>query len=403
MGYNPHPGQVRLHVDTTRFRTCTKGRRGGGTTAAAAEIVAEAGLWSGIDYADIGLFAATAAKIDILWRRVHHWLVEEEVYGRGSVVSARSMPGNRMIEMAWGCRVMGFSLDAVAPGEGYGWRLAVIDEAQLIPYMTYLTSIRPAMTELKGRGLFVGKAAGSAFRKLSENGLTLPDWKGHRFKSWDNPIFDPAEAEEARREMPAWLFEQEFEAEFTAAGTGVFDRENVLSAVDGAWSPGTAPGSGSISHGWDLARKMDETVGITLDYGTEPFTVVAFWGGSREPWPVQADRINRRHAEWQGLTTYDATGVGDALGQFLDIPHAQIVPYIFGSRSKSALLINLQGGLEHGRLRLPPETRLIDQLIGYEFEDRDLETDWVMGLALAYWGATAGKRGEARVRWLTDD
>ena len=114
----PHPGQIRALADRHRFRCVVKGRRGGGTTYGAVEILAELGLWSGLGYADVGIFAENSRKTELLWTRVWEALVEKQIYGP----PARATRAPRYIEMPWGARVMAFSLGEDGPGEGYGYR-----------------------------------------------------------------------------------------------------------------------------------------------------------------------------------------------------------------------------------------------------------------------------------------
>jgi len=403
-GYRPHAGQVPFHMDQHRFRCLKKGRRGGGTTAIVHEILAESLLWEGIDYADIGIFAQNRTKTDIVWSRLWSSLVDNELFGPGSIVRATQSP--RLIQTEWGARMMAFSLGEEGPGEGYGYRMAVFDETQLISYPVWLESVRPALGELGGRAGFVGKAKGVGFRRLAENEIEAPNlWQTHSFVSTANPLVSEEEIEEARAAMPRWLFRQEFEAIFSDIGTAVFDREHVYACVDDSLNAelNLGPkGDHWYSDGWDLARKQDETVGITLRATEAPYPVVAMWGGNREPWPVLTGRIDARWKRYDSArVTIDATGLGDVVSQYLDIPESVLDPFIFSPKSKSPLLLNLQALLERREIRLPRDQRLLSQLVNYDWDDAGLETDYVMALALAAWGITS--RTEARIRWLSED
>jgi hypothetical protein len=402
-GYDPHEGQYRLHCDTHRHRTLRKGRRGGGTTAAAFEVEVECQLWGGAEgEADIGLFAPTGSKTEILFGMVYDSLVKQGRLGKDQLRFHSAAPGHRRIETAWGSRIIAFSLESESPGEGYGFRLIVVDETQLISEKTWRESIRPTLSDKGGRALFVGKAAGAGFRGLCGNALKFPGtWSEHAFPSRLNPIVPETELLEARAELPDWLYRQEYEAEFADMGDAVFagvarlvDDSIPLPGSDGICIPRDA--SSWYVDGWDLAKKRDRTVGITLDCAKIPYRVVAFWRGYREPWPKIQARMELRQRQYDSAVWPDATGLGDAVLGNLGIPLSHIgnsgKGFIFTARSKEALLTNLQKHVEDGAIRIPRIPQLITELEDYRWDDEDLETDCVMALALAAWGAKQSRR-----------
>jgi hypothetical protein len=390
VGYHPHAGQIPLHASTSRSRTVPKGRRGGGTTAGAFEVQVESQLWGGAEgYADIALFAPTVPKTELLYGMVHDSLIKQSRFGRSQVRRALFAPGNRRIETAWGARIVAFSLAEESPGEGWGFRLAVIDEAQLLDWDTWWSSIRPTLSDKGGRALFIGKAYGRAFRKLSEMPKRHPStWSNHRFATRLNPLIPDAEIDEARAEMPRWLYLQEYEAEFQDRGDAVFVEEFVDACTDPRIPVPAKPIRGHwYVDGWDLAKKQDLSVGITLDTSVVPWRVVAVWSGNREPWPVTQQRISRRRDIYKSEIWIDATGIGDPIIDNLEVPSSCVNPYIFTGPSKERLITNLQACIENRRVAIPAHRKLRQELLDYQWADKDLETDFVMALGLACWGA----------------
>jgi hypothetical protein len=97
--------------------------------------------------------------------------------------------------------------------------------------------------------------------------------------------------------------------------------------------------AGFYIHGWDLARKVTYTVGITIDAGSRPFRVVEIARMQRE-WPVTIGAIKERHRKYGGVTIVDSTGLGDVVLAELDDIGA--VGFNFGGGNRDLLLANLE-------------------------------------------------------------
>lgn len=139
---------------------------------------------------------------------------------------------------------------------------------------------------------------------------------------------------------------------------------------------------------WDLARRVDWCVGITLDATDYPAQIVAFARFRRVPWPEVARRIEARAAAYPGRTLIDSSGgsVGDPMLEFIGIPVEGVE---FGGRNKVNLVQALILALENGDIRGPASgegiERLWEELLSYQWEDQELVQDCVMSLAMAAW------------------
>jgi hypothetical protein len=76
--------------------------------------------------------------------------------------------------------------------------------------------------------------------------------------------------------------------------------------------------TGIYIHGADLGRKRDFTVHVVLRIDCKPARVVAFYRTQRLPWSVIMGRVNDLRGRYPGRLAFDATGVGDAAGEFLE-------------------------------------------------------------------------------------
>lgn len=99
----------------------------------------------------------------------------------------------------------------------------VFDEVAQMPHRVWTEVIRPALSDRKGWGLFIGTPRGkNALYRLWEDGKREPDWFTAIYRASETGIIDPPELQAAAREMSPEEYEQEFECSFTAAIRGAY-------------------------------------------------------------------------------------------------------------------------------------------------------------------------------------
>ncbi|MEE9552945.1 MAG: terminase family protein [candidate division Zixibacteria bacterium] len=142
-------------------------------------------------------------------------------------------------------------------------------------------------------------------------------------------------------------------------------------------------------HGWDLARKMTHTVGITIDATKRPFRVIEIARMQRE-WPVTIQAIKDRHKRYGGVTIIDSTGLGDVVLSELDDIGA--VGFNFGGGNRDLLLANFERAIFAGDI-VWPHVEIPDGCSYWSLTDeiRAMDQsyinvgDGVCALALALW------------------
>ena len=196
-------------------------------------------------------------------------------------------------------------------------------------------------------------------------------------------------------QMPPDLVPQNIDGEFLEGKNSFFAQ----SAVDAAFVDDLVEMAGALpSHryaqGVDPALTFDSTWSLVLDM-TDPAHVVGVSARhqiGRTTGPVIAALVTTTHMAYTGkgttcITGVDTTGFGGAL--FRDSLPIPIRSVEFGGTRgrKLKLLIELKTALEKGRLRFPrsgPWLTLRRQLLGYKLDDKKLQTDAVMALAVAW-------------------
>lgn len=358
----------------------------------------------------------TADQAQLVWHKVRamllapkaQWLVESEVRSpfpritlvNGAVIEARSTGGD-------GERLLGNNYDLVNWDEAAYekkfeyirdnvLRMRVVDRAGTIDY-TSTGNGRNAFGMFFLRGL-----EGKDENLYSQTGPTF-----------ENPNVDHSALLRNMERMSERMRRQTIQGEIVDAGGGFFDIDDLEAAlrenwdlrvhkhddedqiahaevyVDGMPWHNRYP-SHRYVHFWDVADKQDWTVGWTLDCSDERLKVVEFERFHRLGWSYNYDRMRERHRRYQvgdvqtgisgkSKTYYDATGVGDTIGETLSDIKAEGLK--FTKPVKDEILAGLQSAFSLRQIEWPMIPVAYDEHKFYEREDDGLVQDCVMALA----------------------
>ncbi len=107
---------------------------------------------------------------------------------------------------------------------------------------------------------------------------------------------------------------------------------------------------GYYSTGTDWAKKKDHTIIKTFRIDVRPVRMVAWKRMGRLPWPVMVKSHEDRVAKYPGAAYHDATGIGDALGDYMIAGSEGI---IMQGRVRYELLQEYILAIESGRVIFP--------------------------------------------------
>ena len=196
----------------------------------------------------------------------------------------------------------------------------------------------------------------------------------------------------ARRSMPHSVFRQLYYCEPSDDGANPFGIDAIRNCAE--LCNGQLTGAPVRVWGLDIARKRDHTVLIGLDANRK---VAQFHRWHGLPYSRIVEQIKGIVGpQSKACIFYDATGVGDPVGEQLEKEKVWVEPFIFSSASKQGLMEGLAMALQQGR------TSVIDgvhrsELEGFEYEMRgnrivyeapsSMNDDAVCAHALAWHGA----------------
>ena len=272
----------------------------------------------------------------------------------------------------------------------------IVDEASFIANLEdgWLNSIRPTLTDYKGWALFLSTPRGknffySLFMKGGE-----PNWKAFKFTTFDNPYIDKDEVEEARRQLPAPVFEQEYMANPMENAANPFGSQNIRDCIK--------PITGQpVCFGIDLAKSYDWSVIIGLDAAGN----VAYFDRFQKDWHSTKQVIKSLPRK---PILLDSTGVGDPIFEELQREGLMVEGLKFTQNSKQQLMVGLQNAIHQKSISYPSGV-IVDELEIFEYQftasgvkysaPSGFHDDCVMALALA-WNMYTSRMGRGTYKFL---
>lgn len=368
-----HEGQRKIVGEFKRFNVLECGRRFG-KTKLGVRLLCEAAVAA----LSVGWFAPTfkvlAEARDEIVQRV-----------RPAIKSYSKIEGR--LELINGGKIEFGSLDNPDAGRGRKYKFIVIDEASICRNLkeAWEQSLRPTLTDLKGKALFLGTPKGrNFFHQLYAKGQSGDEeWMSWRKGSVDNPLIDPNEIEAARRDLPLSVFEQEYLGIPADDGGNPFD----IQAIRDIYQPNAQRGEAEV-FGGDLAKSVDWNWFVGLDEDGNQAVSERWqgdWGGTRE-------RV--KNVIGLNPALIDSTGVGDPIVEDLAREIGlDVEGFKFSGPSKQQLMEGLRNDIQQRAFTIFDE-ELKNELESFEYEYRPggtvrysapdgLHDDGVMALALA--------------------
>lgn len=381
----PHKGGQRaLYLHPARFHVVACGRRWGKTEFG--KLVAVQALFK--HCVDVWWVAPTYKMSSAIWRDFRSTL------GRFAV-SANAQ--ERFLEFNTGATLTiwtGAQADTMrggAPG------LVVVDEAAMIKDGGDMWNavIRPALTDKRGRALFLSTPRGhNWFWELYNRGLDplFPQYKSWNFPTAYNPLLPAGEIDEARLTLPERLFRQEYMAEFIEDAGGVFRGVLAASTLDIA-----APYAGDFVFGVDWGRENDFTVICVMD--RETLRQVDMDRFNKIGWELQRGRLRALADKWQPRVIWaEENSIGSVNIEALQAEGLPVRGFVTTASSKPPLIEALALAIERQDAVLLNDRVQTAELQAYAFDrlpgggfrysaPSGAHDDTVIALALAYHGA----------------
>ena len=380
--HNPHPAQKQVLDCDKRFIVMMAGRRFGKSL-----ISQTISIETAVNKKRVAYITPTYQLGKIFFKEIVD-LLPLEIYSKNE--------SDLVITFITGGSIRFFTGERLDNLRGLKFHLAVIDEASFIPNLEdgWLNSIRPTLTDYKGKAIFLSTPKGKNYF-FSLFSKAEPDWQSFKFTTYDNPYIDPQEIDDARRQLPEVVFEQEYMANPAENAANPFGSQYIRNCIHPIT---TMP---VVAYGIDLAKSVDWTVIVGLDEDGN----VAYFDRFQMDWHNTKQTILRLP---KCPILVDSTGVGDPILEDLQREGVMIQGLKFTSSSKQQLMEGLQAAIHQGKIGYP-EGIISQELEVFEYmytatgvkysAPSGFHDDAVMALALA-WQNFSLKRGTGRYAFL---
>jgi len=361
----PHTNQQRILDSQSRFRVVMCGRRFGKSELSQIEIITNALVGKNVAY-----ITPTYQLARVFFEK----LIKAVPFESNKSELSIKFPNDGSVEFFTGER-----LDNL---RGRKFHLVVIDEASFIPNLEegWLNSIRPTLTDYKGRALFLSTPKGKNFfySLYLKNGEA--DWESFKFTTYDNPHIDKTEIDDARTQIPQVVFEQEYMANPSENAANPFGSAFIKQCT---FELSHEP---PIAFGVDLAKSVDFTAIIGLDKNGS----VCHFERFQKDWRQTKQVINSLP---KVPILMDSTGVGDPIFEDLQRDGVNVQGYKFSSTTKQQLMEGLASAIHQRKITFP-EGHITQELEIFEYQYTSFgvkysappgfHDDCVMALGLAW-------------------
>lgn len=377
----PHEAQRKVLGSKARFRVLMCGRRFGKSLIS--QVISSVESLKGQQVAYI---TPTYHLAKVFFDELCRLLPQEVAVANRSDLTLKLMTGGT---------IRFFTGERLDNLRGLKFHYVIVDEASFIPDLEngWLNSIRPTLTDYKGKALFVSTPKGkNFFYSLYLKGLLPNDeWESFKYTTYDNPHIAKSEIDAARAELPTVVFEQEYMANPAENSANPFGSQAINKCV-------SAMSTNPVKcYGIDLAKYNDWTVIIGLDNAGN----VAYFERFQSDWSSTQNKIRNLP---KAPMIVDATGVGDPIVEQLQRDGLDVEGFKFTSQSKQEIMLGLQVAIHQERIHYP-EGMIKQELEIFEYQysangvkysaPSGFHDDTVCALALA-WRKFDFKSGSGR-------
>lgn len=221
-----------------------------------------------------------------------------------------------------------------------------------------------------------------------------PQYKSFNMTSYDNPIINPTEIDDAKITLPDHVFRQEYLAEFVDGGSGLFINPVIITKADI---------TNKMYAGLDIGRADDYTV-LTIFNENGEMCYIERW--NRDTWSSIILKVVARINEFNCHTFVEVNGVGDPIFEQVrdSVNDSQLViPFVTSAKSKQDIIEQLVVANQNKEMKVLDRDWLLKELdlFTYEYNPKTksvkysapsgFHDDGVLSTAIAYHSLKSNK------------
>lgn len=324
--YQPHPNQKKIHdaINTgiQKYYVLNIGRQFGKSLLATNQ----------------ALYWALNSKCDIAWvspvfnqaNKVYEQVVKA-FFENPFMINKKDAQKLKM-EFCNGSTLQFFSAERYDNIRGFTFDYLVIDEFAFIAGEAW-TEVLRATVLVKGKKVLIISTPNGKnhFYSLFMLDGVNDQYKSFKMSSYDNPLIDPKEIDDAKLTLPDHIFRQEYLAEFVDGGSSVFGDINY----------GVAEQTGRHYGGLDVARADDYTV-LTIYNESGKMIFIDRW--RHDSWSNIIKKVAEHIDHYNASVYVEINSIGDPIFEMLKGLLANknnIQPFLTTSKSKQDIIEQL--------------------------------------------------------------
>jgi hypothetical protein len=295
--------------------------------------------------------APVYGQAEIAFNRMRHQVSQKNIFEVNQSKLKLTLPTGGVIQFK----------SAQDPDNLYGEDVyaAVFDEASRAKEAAWF-ALRSTLTATRGKCKIIGNAKGKKnwmYRLGSKARAGEPDYKYFKITAYDAVkagILSIEEVEQAKRDLPDYVFKELYLAEPNEDGANPFGYTHINNCLQLELSK-----QPTEFIGIDIAKSYDYTVITCLD----KFGKITYFDRFQKDWAQTKETILRLPDK---PTLIDSTGVGDSFVEDLNKIRHNITGFKYTSDSKQKLMAGLAQGIQKGEIGIIDGV-LKDELESFEF------------------------------------
>ena len=218
---------------------------------------------------------------------------------------------------------------------GYTFDYMIADEASYLKEQGWRAAIQPTVLVRGKKVILMSTPRGQDFfYEMYQLGQSEdhPNHQSYRMTYKGNPFVDMSEIEAAKKTLPPAIFKAEYEGEFVAGESMVF--ENYTNCMFDRYPQP----KGRVFAGIDLGKESDYTVATFID---ESGQVVDIYRDNKKDWTQMIEEIIKRAKKWKATLMVEANSMGTVVIEQIKKKHQDTHAFQTTNKSKQEIVEGL--------------------------------------------------------------
>jgi len=279
---------------------------------------------------------------------------------RPEIYSKKTSHSDLIIEYVTGSSIQFFSAENYDNIRGNTFDYLICDEFAFMNSEAWTEVLRATVLVRGKKVLLISTPKGKnhfhqIFNLAGDNSL----YKSYHLTSYDNPLIDAKEIDDARATLPDHVFRQEYLAEFVDGGSGLFINPITITSAEK---------TNRMYAGLDIGRADDYTVlSVFNDKGDMYY--IERW--NHDTWANIVGKVTQRINEFNCFTFVEVNGVGDPIYEQVKskVNDSNLIkPFVTTSKSKQDIIEQLVVANQNKEVRFIDKDWLLKELDLFTYE-----------------------------------